>query len=273
MPDKAIFGRYWPGTSPVHRMDPRAKLLLSLVFMVVVFCAQNYAGLAVCAAFTFAFYALAEIPLSQAMRSIAPLLFLVVVTALLNVFFVRGGTVYFQWWVICISEAGLAQAAFIACRLLLLLLGVSLLTLATATLDITDAFEYLLKPFSRIGLPAHELSMMMGIALRFLPQFAFELTCVYRAQISRGATFSGSLKGRARMLSSLMVPLFTSAFRHAETLSFAMEARCYHGSAGRTRLHPLAFTRLDAAGTAALVVMFTLVIAANLIPQLIAGTV
>lgn len=167
MPDKAMFGRFWPGTSPVHRMDPRAKLLLSLALMVATFCAQNYGGLAVCAAFVVGFYAVAGIPLGQALRSIGPLLFIVVVTALLNVFFVQGGTVYFQWWVFCISEAGVASAAFVACRLLLLLLGVSLLTLTTTALDITDAFEYLLKPFARIGLPAHELAMMMGIALRF----------------------------------------------------------------------------------------------------------
>ena len=202
MPDKAIFGRYWPADSPVHRMDPRVKLVLSLAFMVAVFCARTYAGLGVAAAFVAGAYALARIPFGQALRSIGPLLFIVVVTALLNVFFVQGGTVYFQWWVFCISEAGLSSAAFVACRLLLLLLGVSLLTLATTALDITDAFEHLLSPFARIGLPAHELGMMMGIALRFLPQLAFELACVYRAQISRGATFSGSLKGRARMLAS-----------------------------------------------------------------------
>ena len=271
MPAKAIFGRYWPAGSPVHRMDPRAKLLLSLAFVIAVFCAQGYAGLAVCAAFTAVFYALAKIPLGQAIRSIAPLLFIVIVTALLNVLFVQGGTVYFQWWIICISEAGLAQAAFIACRLLLLLLGMSLLTLTTTTLDITDAFEHLLKPLARIGVPAHELSMMMGIALRFLPQFASELTCIYRAQISRGATFAGSVAGRARMLGALVIPLFTSAFRHAETLSLAMEARCYHGGDGRTRLHPLAYTRRDIAGAAAVIVMFALVIGANALPRFIAG--
>ena len=257
MPDKAMFGRFWPGTSPVHRMDPRAKLLLSLALMVATFCAQNYGGLAVCAAFVVGFYAVAGIPLGQALRSIGPLLFIVVVTALLNVFFVQGGTVYFQWWVFCISEAGVASAAFVACRLLLLLLGVSLLTLTTTALDITDAFEYL---------PAHELAMMMGIALRFLPQFAFELTTVYRAQISRGATFAGSLKGRARMLSSMMVPLFTSAFRHAETLSAAMEARCYHGGSGRTRLRPLAYSRRDMGGVAVMAALFALVVATNFLP-------
>ncbi len=266
MPDKAIFGRYWPADSPVHRMDPRVKLVLSLAFMVAVFCARTYAGLGVAAAFVAGAYALARIPFGQALRSIGPLLFIVVVTALLNVFFVQGGTVYFQWWVFCISEAGLSSAAFVACRLLLLLLGVSLLTLATTALDITDAFEHLLSPFARIGLPAHELGMMMGIALRFLPQLAFELACVYRAQISRGATFSGSLKGRARMLASLMVPLFTSAFRHAETLSAAMEARCYHGGPGRTRLHPLRCSRRDAMGVAAVAALFALVVGTNFLP-------
>ena len=197
MPDIAVIGRYWPGTSPLHRMDARAKLLLALALMAVVFVAQSFLGLAVCAAFVFGFFRLAGIPLRSAFKSIAPLAFIVVVTALLNVFFVQGGAVLFEWWIIRISEAGLWQAAFIACRLLLLLLGMSLLTLTTATLDITDAFEYLLRPFRRIGVPAHELSMMMGIALRFLPQFTFELQTVYRAQISRGATFS---KGRLRML-------------------------------------------------------------------------
>ena len=166
--------------------------------------------------------------------------------------------------VLILSALAVAVFAFaVAVRLLLLLLGMSLLTLTTATLDITDAFEYLLRPFRRIGVPAHELSMMMGIALRFLPQFTFELQTVYRAQISRGATFS---KGRLRMLASLMVPLFTSAFRHAETLSSAMDARCYHGGIGRTRLHPLTFTRLDRNGTLVIVAMLACVIATNFIP-------
>ncbi|MDU5258266.1 energy-coupling factor transporter transmembrane component T family protein, partial [Eggerthella sp.] len=129
MPDIAVIGRYWPGTSPLHRMDARAKLLLALALMAVVFVAQSFLGLAVCAAFVFGFFRLAGIPIRSAFKSIAPLAFIVVVTALLNVFFVQGGTVLFEWWIIRISEAGLWQAAFIACRLLLLLLGMSLLTL------------------------------------------------------------------------------------------------------------------------------------------------
>lgn len=249
-------------------MDPRAKLLLSLVVMVIIFVAQTFWGLAACAAFTTAFFVIAKIPLTKAIRSIAPLAFILVFTALLNVFFVQGGTVYFEWWIIRISEAGLVQAAFIAVRLFLLLLSMSLLTLTTATLDITDAFEYLLKPFARIGVPAHELSMIMGIALRFLPQFTTELQTVYRAQISRGATFAGGpLKGGVRMITSLMIPLFTSAFRHAETLSFAMDARCYHGGPGRTRLKPLSYGPLDRNAVIVLALMFAVVFATNFIPR------
>lgn len=264
MPELVVIGRYWPGTSPLHRMDARAKILLALALMAVVFVAQTFWGLLVCAIFILSFFALAGIPFGSALKSIAPLAFIVVITALLNIFFVQGGTVYFEWWIIRISEAGLWQAAFIACRLLLLLLGMSLLTLTTATLDITDAFEYLLKPFARFGVPAHELSMMMGIALRFMPQFVFELQTIYRAQISRGATFS---KGRISMLTSLIVPLFTSAFRHAETLSLAMDARCYHGSVGRSRLRPLAYSRLDALGVGVIACMLACVMATNFIPH------
>lgn len=247
---QAVFGRYIAKDSSVHHMDPRAKLLLSLLFMVMVFAAGSYPSLAVAALFTFGMFGFAHISLRQAFVSIAPLAILVVFTAILNVFFVQGGEVYFQFWVICISQQGLEQALFIAIRLTMLLLGVSLLTLATTTLDLTDAFERLLQPFRRIGLPAHELSMMMGIALRFLPQFAIELRTIYRAQISRGANFGTGPKGTVRLMTSLVVPLFTSAFRHAETLSLAMDARCYHGGENRTRLKDLSYSKRDLGGLA-----------------------
>ena len=262
---QAVFGRYIARSSAVHRMDPRAKLLLSLLFMGVVFAAQSYTALAVAVVFTCGMFAFARISLREAFSSIAPLAIIVVFTALLNIFFVQGGQVYFQLWVLCISEQGLTQALFIAIRLTTLLLGVSLLTLATTTLDLTDGFERLLEPFRRIGIPAHELSMMMGIALRFLPQFAIELRTIYRAQISRGANFKTSTKGSINTMTSLIVPLFTSAFRHAETLSLAMDARCYHGGEGRTRLHELHLTRRDALGTLYLVCGLVAVIGTNIL--------
>ena len=187
MPDIACIGRYWPGDSPIHRMDARAKLLLSLAVMAIAFVAQTFAALGVVALFTVALFALSGIPLKSALRSIVPLLFIVVITALLNVLFVHTGDVVFQWWVIEVTTGGIRMAVFIALRLTVLLLAMSLLTLTTPTLDITDAFEYLLAPFRRFGLPAHELSMMMGLALRFMPLFVGELTTIYRAQVSRGA--------------------------------------------------------------------------------------
>jgi energy-coupling factor transport system permease protein len=247
-------------------MDPRAKLLMSLAVMAVILCAQGFVGLGVCAFFTFGLFVLARIPLKAAFKSIAPLAFIIVIAALLNIFFEQGGQTLVQWGFLQISSKGLYQAAFSGLRLLLLLLSMSLLTLTTATLDITDAFEHLLAPFARIGLPAHELSMIMGIALKFLPQFVFEVQTIYRAQISRGATFAKSpLKGGFQMLGSLMVPLFTSAFRHAETLSAAMDARCYHGGPGRTRLHDLRFGSRDRNAVFVLSGVLAAVIAANLL--------
>ncbi|MFR2586962.1 MAG: CbiQ family ECF transporter T component [Adlercreutzia equolifaciens] len=253
--------------SLVHAMDPRVKFILSFVLMAAVFCAATPLSLAVAALFIVGFYAASRIPLLQAIRAIGPLLVLVVLTALLNVLFVQGGHVYFEFGIICISEKGLQSAVFIGCRLLLLLMGMSLLTLTTTTLDITAAFERLMAPLSRIGVPAHELGMILGIALRFLPQFMTELGIIYRAQKSRGAHFNANpFRGGIQSLTALLIPLFTSAFRHAETLSAAMEARCYHGGVGTTRLEPLRLTWRDAVGTAALLLMIAAVIATNYIP-------
>ena len=259
MPDRAIIGQYWPEDSLVHAMDPRVKFILAFVLMAAVFCAATPLSLAVAALFIVGFYAASRIPLLQAIRAIGPLLVLVVLTALLNVLFVQGGHVYFEFGIICISEKGLQSAVFIGCRLLLLLMGMSLLTLTTATLDITAAFERLMAPLSRIGVPAHELGMILGIALRFLPQFMTELGIIYCAQKSRGAHFNANpFRGGIQSLTALLIPLFTSAFRHAETLSAAMEARCYRGGEHRTRLKVLRFSALDgwtALSMAALIVL------------------
>lgn len=260
------FGSYYPGESPLHRLDPRAKLLLGCAFIVVALCARNVAALGAVAVFVAAFYLASRIPLGYAARSLAPLLFIVVVASLLNLFVNQEGAVLVEWAFIRITAGGVGACLFIAARLVLILLGMSLITMTTPTLDLTEALEKLLSPFARFGLPAHELGMIMGIALRFLPQFATELVTVYHAQISRGAGLDGSPVRGMRMLSSLLIPLFTSAFRHAETLSSAMDARCYHGGIGRTRLHPLTFTRLDRNGTLVIVAMLACVIATNFIP-------
>lgn len=263
--NQLLLGQYWPGESPVHALDPRVKFLLSLALMAVVFCAGNPWALAVAALFLAAFYLIARIPPLQALRSVGPLLVLVLFTALLNVLFVQGGQVYFQWGILCISQKGLQSAGFIAVRLMLLLMAMSLLTLTTTTLDITAAFERLIRPLRRIGVPAHELGMILGIALRFLPQFAQELSNVRKAQLSRGAHLTvNPFRGGLRSLSALMVPLFSSAFRHAETLSQAMDARCYHGGEGITRLHPLRCTYRDGVACAGVALMLACVLLATI---------
>lgn len=266
MPNTAVFGQYWAASSPVHAMDPRTKLIASLAFMVLVFCSANYAGLAACALFVIAAFAAASIPPRQALKSISVLLFIVVITALLNTFFVQGGTVYVNWGWLQISQKGIDSALFLSARLFLLLFGASLLTLTTTMLDLTDAFEVLLGPLRKIGFPDHEFAMIMGIALRFLPQFVEESRTIRSAQLARGASFSKNpFHGGLQSLTSLMVPLFTSAFRHAETLSSGMDARCYHGSVGRTRLNPLKFARVDSYAVIACCVLLCAIVAANLL--------
>ena len=252
MDPRALFGRYYPASSPVHRLDARAKLLLLLGAFAAVFAAGNGWGLAACALFVMVFYALARIPAAVALRAVAPLALLVAVTAVLNLLFVQGGTVYLEWGPLRVSEAGVASAAFLACRLVLLVALACLLTLTTTTFDVTQASERLLGPLGRLGVPVHEMAMMMGIALRFLPELASELATLRRAQASRCARLSANpFRGGLASARALAVPLFASALRHADRLSVAMDARCYHGGPGRTRLHPFALHGRDAVATLA----------------------
>lgn len=261
MGNDALFGRYWAADSFVHRLDPRTKLIGTIALVVIMFCAGNFWALGFVALVVVALFALARIPFTQALRSIAPLAFIIVLTALFNLFFVKGGEVYVDWGWLTISSEGATLAAFTAVRLTLLLLSGSLLTLTTTTLDITEAFERLLAPLRRIGVPAHEFALVMGIALRFLPQFVDEFRTIRAAQLSRGAKLASSpTRSGLSSLTSLLVPLFASAFRHADTLSAAMDARCYHGADGRTRLHPLAFGKKDAIAACALAVSLALTI-------------
>lgn len=262
----ALFGRYWEADSPIHRLDPRFKVAGTFLLVVAIFCAWNYPALGVIALFTIALFALARIPLLQALRSIAPLSFIIVLTAVFNLFYIQGGAVLASWGIFTISEEGVHQALFVVVRLTLLLLSGSLLTLTTTSLDITEALERLLAPLAHIGVPAHEFSLVMGIALRFLPQFAEEFRTIRAAQVARGARLATSpVKGGLSGLTSLLVPLFASAFRHADTLSSAMDARCYHGATERTRLNPLKASRPEAIALATLVALLALTIAISLL--------
>ncbi|MDO4853923.1 MAG: energy-coupling factor transporter transmembrane component T [Coriobacteriia bacterium] len=262
---KMVFGRYYPGSSLVHDMDARAKLSIMFFYMVAVLCCANPYALGACVAFTFAFYLAARIPARVAVGAVLPLSFIVVLAMLANLLFIQQGTVYADWGFFKITEGGVYQCFFMGIRLSMLLFGACLVTLTTTTLDITDAFEAILKPFARFGVPAHELSMIMGIALRFLPQFMEELAYTRSAQLSRGARLSeGSASERVGALKALFIPLFASVFRHAETLAGAMDARCYHGGPGRGRLHPLSYSWRDAAGVVAFLLMVAAIVACNL---------
>ncbi len=242
----AIFRRFIARKSFVCALDARIKLTLTVWMFALVLSAFTPLALGLCALFVFAAFAAARIAPREIAGTLWPLLLLVAMTALLNALFVQGGAVYFQLGIITISERGMASAAFLACRLMLLLLVVSLLTLTTSTFAITEALEAVLRPLTVLRVPVHELAMMMGIALRFLPRFASELAIIRRAQMSRAAELSlNPFKGGFATLAALVVPLFASAFRHGETLAAAMDARCYHGGEGRTRLRPFAFTWRD----------------------------
>lgn len=254
------FGSYIPGDSPVHKLDPRIKLTLGCVFIITLLLAKTPTSLGIAALFVLAAYVLARIPAGKALRSLAPLLGIVVVVAVLNLFTTQGGNVLVDWGILRISEAGVESAAFMGARLTIMMLGMSLITLTTPTLILTEGFEAILQPFARFGLPAHELGMIMGIALRFMPQFATEFAHIYHAQISRGAKLSSSPLRGVRMLSSVTVPLFTSVFRHADTLSGAMDARCYHGGNGRTHLAPLRMLARDAVACVAVAALLAAVI-------------
>ena len=259
------FGSYVPGNSCVHRIDARIKLTLGIAFIVTLLCGHAFASLGIAAAFVFLTYVFARIPAGKALRSLAPLMVIVLIVVVLNLFTQQGGETLVQLGIFRISMGGVQAAGFMGVRLTVMMLGMSLITLTTPTIELSEAFEKMLAPFARFGLPAHELGVIMGIALRFMPQFATELATVYHAQVSRGARLSNSPVHGVRMVSSLMIPLFASVFRHAETLSFAMDARCYHGGEGRTHLRPMKLTALDAIATAVMAALVVLVVLGNVL--------
>ena len=240
-------GQYFPGRSVLHRMDPRAKILLTIAMIAAVFAAGTWLGYVMLFAFAFAAIRISGVGMKFVLRGLKPIFFIVVLTFLINIFFTTGGTALVHWKFINITDKGLYAATRMALRLILLVLVTQLLTLTTSSIALTDAIEALLKPLAKIGFPAHEMAMMMSIALRFIPTLVEETDKIMKAQQARGADFeSGNLIQRAKALLPLLVPLFVSAFRRADELAMAMEARCYRGGQNRTRMKSLHFTKLDA---------------------------
>ncbi|MBU3091393.1 energy-coupling factor transporter transmembrane protein EcfT [Clostridium sp. CM028] len=256
-------GQYIPGESFVHKLDPRFKILISLLFIVDLFLVNNFIGYLFIIIFLLATIIIANLSFKYIYNGLKPILVLLLITAVLNIFMTSGKelNLIFHYGFINVYKEGLIVAAFMILRLVFLIMGTSILTLTTSPIELTDGIENLLNPFKRIGVPAHELAMMMTIALRFIPTLMDETDKIMKAQMARGADFeSGNLISRAKSLIPILVPLFISSFRRADELAMAMESRCYKGGEGRTRMKQLKITKKDYVASFAFTLLFIITI-------------
>lgn len=262
-------GQFFPGKSVVHKLDPRTKLVGVLIYIIVLFMIKSYWGYVLMGAFLAAVIVISKIPFKMVVKSIKPILLIIVLTAVLNIFYTSGDVVNIaghalQWGWFKITWQGLTMAAFMVVRLVFLLVGTSMLTYTTSPIMLTDAIENLLRPLKKFKLPVHELAMMMTIALRFIPLLIEETDKIMSAQKARGADFeTGSLMQRAKALIPILVPLFISAFRRSDELAVAMECRCYHGDDHRTRLKQLKMSGRDYGAYVVLIGVCVLSVAFN----------
>ena len=238
-------GQYFPGDSVFHRMDPRTKLILVSLYIVALFQATNFLSYAVMALVTVTVIKISQVPPKALVRGLKPIVIIIVLTAVLNMFY-TDGHVIFQIWKLKLTVEGIIKAFFMVIRIVMLICGTFLLTYTTAPVALTDGLELLLAPLNKLKVPVHEMATMMSMALRFIPTLIEETDKIISAQKARGADFeSGNLIQRAKALLPILVPLFVSAFRRADELAIAMESRCYHGGEGRTRMKQLRYQRLD----------------------------
>lgn len=239
-------GQYYPADSVLHRLDPRVKLAGTMLFLIAVFSSRGIAGFALITIFLAAVIRLSGVPLKYMLKGLKAVLILMVITTLFNLFLTDGQPVFWQWKFIRVTGEGIATAIKMIFRLTYLILGTSVMTLTTTPNQLTDGLEKSLKPLGALHVPVHEIAMMMAIALRFIPILIEETDKIMRAQMARGADFeSGNLLDKAKALIPLLVPLFVSAFRRASDLAMAMEARCYRGGEGRTKMKPLKYRKTD----------------------------
>ncbi|MGM9588965.1 MAG: energy-coupling factor transporter transmembrane component T family protein [Faecousia sp.] len=251
-------GQYFPGHSPVHRLDPRTKLIFLVVYIVALFVAGSWISYAVLLLFLLFTIKISTIPPKSVIRGMKPMVMILIFTGVLNLFFTPEGETLVAFWGISITSGGLRRAIFMMARILMLITGTFLLTYTTSPISLTDGLEALLNPLKKLHVPVHELSMMMCIALRFIPTLIEETDKIMSAQKARGADFeNGNLMERAKALIPILVPLFISAFRRADELATAMECRCYQGGEGRTKMKLLCYRRndMEAFGLAALLLV------------------
>lgn len=243
---KLIIGRFIPVDSPLHRLDPRSKLILIFLFICIVFLANNIWCYLILVAYVCFMVTLSNVPLKYIYLGLRPILWLILFTFLLHIFFTREGSVLFEFGWIKVYEEGLRMAILISIRFILLIIMTSLLTLTTTPIELTDAMETLFGPLKKLKLPVHELALMMSIALRFIPTLMDETEKIMKAQMARGVEFSsGPIKSRIKAIVPLLIPLFINSFKRAEELAIAMEARGYQGGEGRTKYRQLVWKSMD----------------------------
>ena len=253
-------GQYYPGKSAIHRLDARTKIIATLAYIVELFVVNNFWGFLIAGVALFTVIAISRVPLKFIFRGLTAVFLIILFTFIINLFMVNG-RVLWHWWIFTITYEGLERAFFMAIRLVLLIIGSSILTLCTKPIELTDGLEKLLRPLSKIGVPSHEIALMMTIALRFIPTLMEETDKIIKAQEARGADFeSGSIIQRAKSLIPILIPLFVSSFRIAQELALAMEARCYHGGSGRTRMNEIHFGKNDIVAAILLVAFLGLII-------------
>lgn len=239
-------GQYYKENSFVHRLDARMKLLLTVLFIVIIFLCKNFLALSLMLLLTVVSVILSKVPFKMFFKSIKPLIPIIIFTVILNMIYIKGGTVLLSWWKIEITTKGIFTAVFMAFRIITLIFCSSLLTYTTAPTELTDAVERLLSPLKVFHVPVHSLAMMMTLALRFIPTLIEEIERIMNAQKARGADFeSGKFISRVKAMIPVLIPLFVSAFRRAYELSFAMTCRCYHGGDGRTRMKQMKYRFAD----------------------------
>lgn len=241
------FGQYYPADSFIHKLDPRTKLIASIIFVVAMFVCKSYYSYLACFIFLILCVWVSKVPVSSVLKTVKTIVFVIVITVLINIFFYAEGKPLVSWWIISITDQGLMFASKMAMRLAFLVIGTSLITLTTTPMSLTDGLESLFKPLKAIGFPVHDVAIIMSIALRFIPTLMEEIDKIMMAQKARGASFdSGGLIKRAKALIPILIPLFVSTFRRADELALALDSRCYNATPNRTKMKLLVFTYKDA---------------------------
>ena len=259
-------GQYYPERSVIHRLDARTKILGTLLYIIEIFLVNSFAGFGLVILALGVLIGISKVPVRFIFKGLKAVVFIILLTFVLNLF-MFDGTVLWHWKFLTITYEGLYRSCFMALRLILLIIGTSMLTLTTKPMELTDGLEKLLKPFKRFGLPSHEIALMMSIALRFIPTLLEETDKIMKAQQARGADFeSGNLIQRVKNMIPILIPLFVGSFRIAQDLALAMEARCYHGGVGRTRMKEIVFSRRDGVAGVLLAVFLGIVIASRWMP-------